>query len=635
MAILTSEYKYLGRSDRIPSKDNTLSYYLLIYGKTVPNDVSGIHRVSILGRIASINTGATFHHYDTTYSGTIVGAKVFGGEDMPNSEWSYINSSGATIGGVVYKTYTDIGEGSVGVNCTDGLEKEVELVFNWEMVDNKGNSYAAANGKYSVSVTATLSAIHRASSLSSVSDFYVGNRTILTINSNSPTFSHDIGCIVSGEEKQIASGLTSDKTTFTYAWYTGEHDLFLWKKAADRTDYITGILRLYTYSGDTLVGYKDTAFKADIPVTCNGEPITPRLSCNILPDNSNIGGSIADSLSGKYVANKSKIRADFSGSSCNTTIGFGKVSVSVDGNTYTSTDLELITAPIKTSGDNVKVVVSVEDASGRKTSREETISVMPYSLPTVSNYSCKRVQYNEDDKQYEVNQTGTSVRVSGYRSFVSLDGTNTCEVYYEVYESGGSSPIRADLCVSSDITDNAFSFVISDLVFEMEKSYVIYLYAKDKLGTGTKFPTTVPVSIPSWHAAAGGKGFSVGMITPLDANGVRSGFHVGYDAVFHGGVGGNVFGLGKLPELATGTNLDTLLEFGSYSVSSNNLAASLVNSPSKVAGVIRVWSAVGDGKNSGKYFYVIQEYTTFSNTAIYRRYIDQDGIGQWKTLWEG
>lgn len=627
MATLTSEYQYLARSSAIKSKGGTLYYYLLLYGKTVPNDITGIHRVSILGRIASINTGATFYHYTTSHSGTIAGTTAFSGTNKPSTEWSYINSSGASIGGIVYKTYTDIGEGSVDVDCTNGLAKDVTLTFNWSMKSDHNDSYAAQKGDFSVSATATLSAIPRASSLSSVGDFTIGDVKTLSINRNSDNFTHTIGCIVSGEEKTIATNV-GDR----YSWDTGASDLFLWKKAASSTDYISGTLRLYTYSGTTLLGYKDTPFKANVPTEYKGESIAPLLSCNISPDNSNIGGSIADSLSGKYIANKSKIRANFSGSNWNHSIGFGKVFVSVDGNTYTSTDLELVTAPIQTSGDNVKVVVSVEDASGRKTSREETISVMPYSLPTVSNYSCKRVQYNEDDEQYEVNQTGTSVRVSGTRSFVSLDGTNTCEVYFEVYESGGTSPIRADLCVSSDTTDNVFSFVISDIVFDMEKSYVIYLYAKDKLGTGTKFPTTVPISIPSWHAASGGKGFSVGMITPLDANGVRSGFHVGFDATFYGGVGGTVYGLGMLPELPSGTNADTWLKFGAWSVRTNAIAATITGLPSGEAGTLRVWSSVGDGSNSGSYYYIIQEYTTYTNSAIYRRYIAPDGVRAWKTI---
>lgn len=621
MATLTSEYKYLGRSVRIPSVNNNLSYYLLIYGKTVPDEVSGIHRVSILGRIASTNTKATFYHYTMSHSGSVGTVNAFAGTNKPNAEWSYINSSGATIGDLVYKTYTDIGEGSVDVDCTNGLEKEVELVFNWAMVNNKGDSYAAANGKYSVSVKAALSAIPRASSLSAVSDFYIGSTKELSINRNSPSFTHTISCIVSGEEKQLASGVGS-----SYDWNTGEHDLFLWKKVAARTDYITGTLRLYTYNGSTFIGYKDTAFKALVPTEYKGESVTPLLSCNILPDNSNIGSDIANSLEGKYVALNSKIRADFSGSSCNTAIGFGRTTVTVDGIEYSSSNFEVVTAPIKTSGETVEVVVAIEDASGRKTSRTEIINVMPYSLPTVVDYSCRRVQKNLDGN-YEENQTGTAVRASGRRSFFSLDGANTCAVYYEAYEAGSSVAILSGVCVSAEETYDTFSFVIDDIVFDMEKPYVIYLYAKDKFGSGTKFPTTIPISVPTWHALAGGKGFSVGMITPSEG-----GFHVGYDAVFHGSVSGSILGMGKLTSIPDNTDVNTWMKFGSFSIRSNAAAETMVNLPSAKAGVFRVWSSVGDGAISGNYYYIIQEYVVYDNSAIYRRFISADEIQPWKEI---
>ena len=99
MATLTSSYKYLGRSSVMKSRDGSLNYYLLLYGKTSANQTTGIHTVSILGRLASIDTNATFYYYNTTYSGTVAGKTAFSGTKGPKEAWDY-NSSGVDIGGV-------------------------------------------------------------------------------------------------------------------------------------------------------------------------------------------------------------------------------------------------------------------------------------------------------------------------------------------------------------------------------------------------------------------------------------------------------------------------------------------------------------------------------------------------------
>ena len=140
---LTSTYQYLGCSSVINSKSGSLKYYLLLYAKTSPNNTTGIHTVSILGRLASVNTNATFYYPPCTmeHSGTINGSTAFSGSNKPNAEWGYNSSSGTNIGGVTYKTYTDIGSGSVDVDCTNGLSKDITVSFTWKMKSNTKEDY--------------------------------------------------------------------------------------------------------------------------------------------------------------------------------------------------------------------------------------------------------------------------------------------------------------------------------------------------------------------------------------------------------------------------------------------------------------------------------------------------------------
>ena len=71
MATLTSEFQYVGRSRGLSSMDGKLSYYVLLYAKTIADISTGIHTVTIREVLASTNSGATFYQWNTTFSGEI------------------------------------------------------------------------------------------------------------------------------------------------------------------------------------------------------------------------------------------------------------------------------------------------------------------------------------------------------------------------------------------------------------------------------------------------------------------------------------------------------------------------------------------------------------------------------------
>lgn len=529
---LTNNYQFIGRSSVIHSKSGSLKYYLLLYAKTVSDLATGIHRVSILGRLASTSGGATFYKYTTDYNGKINGKTAFSGNKAPDANWEYISSAGTTIGGVVYKTYTDIGSGTVSVDCADGLAKDISVSFYWKMISSHSDSYAPAYGaSATASFAVTLPAIPRASSLGSISDFVIGEDKTLTIASLSSGFTHTISCIVSGEEKTIAENVAQ-----SYVWDTGrDGDGFLWKKSAAASGTVSGVVRLYTYSGNTKVGYKDTTFNASVPAEYEGEAVAPLLSFKILPDNSGLSTDAIEAFGDEYIALKSKISVDFSGSDYNGAIGFGSYDISVAGKTYYSTDpsafVVVTTDGVTTSG-TVPVTVAIRDKSGRKTEKTEEISVRPYRPPTIKNAECFRTVKVGD--VWEHNQTGTSVFVVAARQFEGIGGKNKCSLRYQVLNSGGSTVLSEGYCLTAsgnamteDEANNDAAFVVPSLVFEMEKAYTIRLTAKDLLGEGVPFFANISISTPTWHALSGGKGFGLGMQAPAD------GFHNAFDTYFY------------------------------------------------------------------------------------------------------
>ena len=77
MATLTSSYQYLGRSSVMSSTSGSLSYYILLYGKTSANQTTGIHTVTIKEVLASTNTNATYYYYTQAHNGQINGTTAF------------------------------------------------------------------------------------------------------------------------------------------------------------------------------------------------------------------------------------------------------------------------------------------------------------------------------------------------------------------------------------------------------------------------------------------------------------------------------------------------------------------------------------------------------------------------------
>lgn len=136
MAILTSEYQYIGRSSEMRSQSGSYSFYILLYAKTAPNNSTGYHNVTIK-QVLSCTANSSFYQYGTTFSGAIAGTTVFSGSNKPWTEWEI---GTFTEGGHTYKKGTVIAEGSKQVDCTDGTAKSITLTTTWKFTVT-GTSY--------------------------------------------------------------------------------------------------------------------------------------------------------------------------------------------------------------------------------------------------------------------------------------------------------------------------------------------------------------------------------------------------------------------------------------------------------------------------------------------------------------
>lgn len=158
------------------SKSGLVSYYILLYGKTSANQTTGIHTVTIKEVLASTNN-STYYYYTQEHNGKINGTEAFKGTNKPSKAWELSNF---TAGGVTYKTGTLLGEGSVNVDCTNGLAKDITLSCYYKF-DGTVESYTPTKGtNRTVSVTATLSAIPRKATILSAPNFSDGQNPTIT-----------------------------------------------------------------------------------------------------------------------------------------------------------------------------------------------------------------------------------------------------------------------------------------------------------------------------------------------------------------------------------------------------------------------------------------------------------------------
>ena len=189
MATLTSDYQYLGRSGKLGS-----TYYLLVYGRTVPDTTNGKHRVYVQVKFASTQGGTTFYSFANTIKATVNGSNAFSVSKKPSSAWA--NTGGLTVGGYTYGASVTIGTGYVDVDASDGTSKSVTIKAEYTHGSASQSYTPSANETDSYSGSHTLSAIIRKAQFTAADDFNdEGNPTITYKNDASSVTTAVQACI--------------------------------------------------------------------------------------------------------------------------------------------------------------------------------------------------------------------------------------------------------------------------------------------------------------------------------------------------------------------------------------------------------------------------------------------------------
>lgn len=149
----------------------------------------------------------------------------------------------------------------------------------------------------------------------------------------------------------------------------------------------TGIITVKTYNVGTLIGTKPVEFTAVVPDTA-----APMINSATITDTE---AEIVSKF-GAFISGKSKLQvvtnaAGVYGSMVQT------IKVTYNGHTYTGTTITGIDAVSSAQ----KIKVTVRDSRGRETSKEYTVTVVPYSAPAIDRFAVTRCDPSGEEDEEE------------------------------------------------------------------------------------------------------------------------------------------------------------------------------------------------------------------------------------------
>lgn len=471
---------------------------------------------------------------------------VIGISSLSNVNWSdkYINScsiSATSIRGRVFRLYrskkstydnvsgnsfldTDGGyielelasTGSSSASLTSAqitwLLNQLKAGYRWFCVYYAEDVPAKTSSSYSSSHYINLTAFSfvinydfSASKINSVSNANIGSTTTVNWTNYSSTFTRKIkfefGSVNSGE---IAVTGTSYTYTIPNTWLN---------QIPNATSGIATV-RLLTYNGSTLIGSDSKTFT--VSVASSVKPAISSFTLTKVNDNATVNSW--DIALQRYT--KPRFNASFAAGTGATVASY---SITGSGVNYSQTgnvsSLEYLASVFESSG-SLTFTLTVKDSRGRTGTATVSISVTPYSPPSITAMSGSRCQSDEtfDDV------TGTYLRAK-IKFAWSQVGSNTMRNSIKYKKHTDSTYVVGVSNVTSDTWSNVFGGGNVDIAF----SYDLQGYIEDDLGNSATY--TIIVSSVT--------GISFGLKNDRARFGgvvEKAGLRVDWDAEFNGDI---------------------------------------------------------------------------------------------------
>ncbi len=388
---------------------------------------------------------------------TTITAITYGGTNAYGYYSGSSNGGNTTING-----QTTIGA-DTGATGTNTAKKEIcrrtEVVTHnadgTKTVTISGRWWAGTIFDLTSSGIFTLDTIPRASSISSITGGALGSPVTVNISRASTSFTHTV--VYRRTDGVDVTVGTSQGTSCTFTPSLSDSD-FLPNSTSG-----TATIIVYTYSGGTHIGTATRTFTVTVPGT-----VLPTVS---------IAKSGVDLYESQYVQGRSKVAVILSASgaysssitSRNTVVRAGSTNISAsNANSFT-------TGVINYSG-TITIEATVTDSRGRSASSSTTISVVAYTVPSVTGFNAYRC--NADGN---ANAQGAYIRITGSGNIAPINSTNGKSVTLRYRERGASSWINA-ASNSTSYTPSLNAVVAADT----NKSYEAQIVVADYFTSSTQ-----------------------------------------------------------------------------------------------------------------------------------------------------
>lgn len=377
----------------------------------------------------------------------------------------------------------------------------------------------------------SLPTIARASSISSAGNVTLGNKCSVKWTPKHKSFGYKLEFSLGSWSYTTGAIVPGTTAAYTYTGYT------IPLSAANQIpNSKTGTMtvKLYSYTSSTCVtqiGSEDSdTFTVTVPSSA-----APTVSMEL-----SLVTSLPSPFNSLYLQGKSKVQADFSGSSAKYGASVTARSLTVSGNKVSSSPYQ--SEWLITSG-SIEVKGTVTDSRGYSSSIIKNITVIPYSRPKVvpksglSSIVCKRC--NSDGT---LSSKGTSLLIKAGKKFSKVtsggEQKNYCSLSYRIKASSDAVfPETWTSLLSRTSTSNYIENIVAEAVPSVSLSYTVQIKAEDDVGEKHIVSIIVPAVNVPLHLGEGGRNIGIGQFCNYASND-RADF--GFKTYFNKGVGRQV-----------------------------------------------------------------------------------------------
>lgn len=309
----------------------------------------------------------------------------------------------------------------------------------------------------------------------------LGNTITINTPRASDTFTHTLKYAWGKQTGTIGEGVTTSKS------WTVPLDL-----AVSIPNQLsgTGVIICETYQGTKLIGSQSVSFTASVPAS-------------MVPTVSFVGITEAEpglaEKFGAYVQGHSKLKVAISAAGVrgSTIKGY---KTTINGVVYTE---GTFTSDTLLNAGETAITTVVTDSRGRTVTITNTVTVLPYTLPTISKclaYRCNPAGEKDDE--------GTSLKME--MEFLISDLQSKNDKLYKIEYKEAGATIWSQLTEGSVYAFNDV-YVNSEAILNADKPYDIRLTVTDYFGTAT-YGTDVPTAFTIMDIHSSGRGISFGKV---------------------------------------------------------------------------------------------------------------------------